>query len=132
MHCRLGVDDDPWNALERLRRFARVAGRLPKLPRLEPRALRSIIAGMSKDLATVAANLEKLGIPREEWRGVAERCGKLLCEVGRGVAAVENLMALGAPGPHEEALRRLAAVLAEDPCIKKLEELGARATSSRA
>jgi len=120
MHCSLGVDEDPWNAARRLVRFSRVAARLSRLPRLEPRALRTIIAGMMKDLATVGAHLGELGIGLEEWRPVVERCGRLLNEVGRAVATVEALMAAEAPGRHEEALRRLAEILGGDECMGRL------------
>jgi hypothetical protein len=121
--CRLGVDDDPRAALQRLARFSHVAQRLPRLPRLEPRALRTIIAGMMKDLSTVSTAREELGLPREEWSRLVERCGRLLNEVGRAVATLEALSAAGAPGPHEEALRRLAALLAADPCLEELRRL---------
>ena len=125
-HCQLGVDDDPVRALERLARFSRVAGRLPRLPRLEPRALRTIIAGMMKDLSTVSAAAESLGLDPAEWSRVVERCGRLLNEVGRAVATLEALAATGAPGPHGEALRAAARVLAEDPCMEELRRIAER------
>jgi len=123
MHCSLGVDEDPWNAARRLVRFSRVASRLSRLPRLEPRALRTIIAGMMKDLATVTAHRAELGLDGEEWGRLVERCGRLLNEVGRGVATVEALMAAGAPGEHGEALRRLADILGGDRCVGELERM---------
>jgi len=126
MHCSLGADEDPGAALERLARFSRVASRLPGLPRLEPRALRAIIAGMMKDLATVSARRGELGIEEEPWARVTGRCGRLLNEVARAVATLEALITSGAPGPHVEALRGVARVLAEDPCLAELRALAER------
>jgi len=130
MHCSLGVDEDPRAALERLARFSRVASRLPRLPRLEPRAIRTIIAGMMKDLATVSAHRGKLGIDEKLWARVTGRCGRLLNEVARAVATLEALIAAGAPGPHVEALREVARVLAEDPCLAELRAVAEKTLGS--
>jgi hypothetical protein len=82
---------------------------------------------MMKDLATVSAHCGELGLDVEEWGRVAARCGRLINEVGRAVATIEALMASGSRGPHVEALRRIAAVLAEDPCLAELGRIAEEA-----
>jgi len=122
-------EQGPAAAAERLARVARAIQKLPRLPKLTGKALRYVIAETVKDLATAAA------AGGEEWSSLARRCGRLLNEVGRAAAALELLEAAGAPGPHEEAARRLAEILAGDPCVEemrvKAEELARKLKESR-
>ncbi len=107
-------EQGPAAAAERLARMARAIQRLPRLPRLTGKALRYVVAETVKDLATAAA------AGGEEWSSLAKRCGRLLNEVGRAAAALELLEATGAPGPHGEAARKLAEILAGDPCVEEM------------
>ena len=108
-------------ALERLARLARAARLLPRLPRVEATALRMISAEMAKYMVQAAPLIEAL-LGREEAERLLARCGRLANEAQRAASAIQFLEASGAPGPHGEAARRLAELLAGDPCMKALEE----------
>ena len=112
---------DPVEALERLARLARTARLLPRLPRVEAAALRMIAAEMAKYMVQAVPLLEAL-LGREEAGRLLERCGRLANEAQRAASILQFLEASGAPGPHGEAARRLAEVLAGDPCLGGLLE----------
>ncbi|HID41433.1 MAG TPA: hypothetical protein EYP33_04675 [Pyrodictium sp.] len=104
-----------------LERSIRVVRRLPRLPRLDSKLLRGVIADFLKDLSHLAVFSQREGLGSEHLYNTIMRCSRVFTEVGRAVSTLEALAELQKVD-LSTAVKKFAEVLAEDSCLEDLEK----------